>query len=406
VLYQHGGEGAIADGQFGPVAQFQQALARALVACSKPAPALTPDGTFGGGTAKAIQAFMACPQATALAADDPARRGALSEGLWRLLMPAAALPDVDARVQSLVLTYEATDYVRAEWNFCQNKPAYDPKTAGSACYSNDPRSYLTWGPRGATAGHGREVQAILWLVKQRDPTALATAFGDEADVVDRLVALAPAQTEKLLCSVWIDPQRRAAWKASFGKIGAMPAARSAYDAYYRTAPSDGSKIQTFFRLYAQAGLTPTEVDYGFFVDRATHSTPPATAAVPDLARQLSAAIAGHDQPHARARLWLARTLIPANKALAADRKGRDMAFILDALGSDPVITAEERSQWAARGKVKASDAGLSDDRTVPGFVPAAIDLAAMPKPLTTELSPAEQAACPAAVLKPLPPPPK
>jgi hypothetical protein len=83
-----------------------------------------------------------------------------------------------------------------------------------------------------------------------------------------------------------------------------------------------------------------------------------------------------------------------------------MAFILDALGSDPAITAEERSQWAARGKVKASDVGLSDDRLVPNFVPATIDLAAMPKPLTTELSPAEQAACPAAVLKPLPPPPK
>jgi hypothetical protein len=101
---------------------------------------------------------------------------------------------------------------------------------------------------------------------------------------------------------------------------------------------------------------------------------------------------------------LTRTLVAGNDALRADRTGRDMAFVLDALGEGDTITAEERKQWEKRGKVKASDVGLSDERTVPGFTPTAIDLTSMPKAISTTLTPAEEKACPLAVLKPLPPP--
>jgi hypothetical protein len=401
VLYARSG-GALFDGRFGPLAQFQAALGRALVDCRGPASALEPDGKFGAGTVNGIKALTACPVAQALPAADPARDGSVSAALWRLLLPDTALPSLDARAQTLVLTYEATDYTRAEWNFCQNKPRFEPTVPGSVCHSNDPRSYLTWGPRGATAGHGREVQAVLWLMAQRDGAALERAFGAELPQVERLLSLSPAAVEKMLCSVWMDPARRSGWQKSFAALGAAPSTRAAYDAYYRTLRSDGAKIQTFFRLYELAGLTATEVDYGFFVDRATHSTPPRNSELAALATQIRTAVADQGQPNAQARLLLARTVRPGNPALRADRMGRDMAFLLDALGDGDVLSTEERTQWAARGRFKASDVGLSDDRQVAAFTPSVLDLTGLPAASSDHLTPQEEQGCPAAVLHPVP----
>jgi hypothetical protein len=401
VLYARSG-GALFDGRFGPLAQFQVALGEALAACKGPASALEPDGKFGAGTANGIKALTACPVAQALPAADPARDGALSVALWRLLLPDTALPSLDTRVQTLVLTYEATDYTRAEWNFCQSKPRFDPAVPGSICHSNDPSSYLTWGPRGATVGHGREVQAVLWLVSQRDRAALERAFGAELPQVERLVSLSPAAVEKMLCSVWMDPARRQGWQASFVELGAAPSTRAAYDAYYRSLRSDGAKIQTFFRLYELAGLTPTEVDYGYFVDRATHSTAPKSSELAALATQIRSATADKGQPHPWARLLLSRTLRPGNPSLRADRMGRDMAFLLDALGAGDALSSEERAQWAARGRFKASDVGLSDDRAAASFAPSVLDLAGLPEARSEQLTPAEEHGCPAAVLHPVP----
>jgi hypothetical protein len=240
------------------------------------------------------------------------------------------------------------------------------------------------------------------MVAQGDRPALEQAFGDELPQIERLVALAPAATEKLLCSVWMNPARRQAWQAAFARLGAAPSVRAAYDAYYRSPRSDGAKVQTFFRLYQLAGLTPSEVDYGFFVDRATHSTPPRSSELAALAQRMRDFVAGHSPANAWARLFLARTVIPGNASLRADRKGRDLAFILDALGEGPALSAEERAQWAARGRLKASDVGLSEARAVPSFTPTTLDLTGLPAASSAQLTAAEEAACPTAVLHPVP----
>lgn len=397
VLYSRSGS-MLFDGKFGPLAQFQSALGKAANLCSG-LPPIEVDGRFGNATVTALKKWATCQSSSALAASDPARQGKISDTAWRLLLPDVPPPDLDARVQTLVLTYEATDYTDAEWNFCQNLPKYEPGVPGSICHTNDPRSYLTWGPRGATAGHGRELQVILWLVSKQDQTVLKGAFGTEAAQVDRLTRLEPSAVEKVLCSVWMSPERRAQWKAALADLGRGHLVRAAYDAYYRSAHSDGAKILTFSRLYQQAHLTITEVDYGFFVDRATHSTPPGESEIGSLAQQLAAEVAGRDLPNARARLYLSRTLLAGNASAQADRQGRDMAFLVDAFPTGD-LTTNERAQWSARGRLKASDVGLSDERAAPAFVPSTVNLEGVPPATLQDLTPAEATGCPDAVLHP------
>ena len=89
------------------------------------------------------------------------------------------------------------------------------------CYTKDPTSYLTWGPNGAIAGHGREVQNIIAQVAKTDPGLIDAGFAAEAGAVKRMLTLPEAgrATEICLCGVWADPARRKAWTAGFQAFG-------------------------------------------------------------------------------------------------------------------------------------------------------------------------------------------
>jgi hypothetical protein len=161
VLYARSGS-VLFDGRFGPVAQAQGALSEQLSSCKGQQIVVAKDGKFGSGMVAAIKQVVSCPAGHDLTTDDQSRDGKLTDTLWKVLLPPTPPPDLDSRVQTLVLSYEATDYTQLEWNFCQTKPFFDPQKPGSVCFSNDPHSFMTWGPRGATAGGGREIQAIVW----------------------------------------------------------------------------------------------------------------------------------------------------------------------------------------------------------------------------------------------------
>jgi hypothetical protein len=107
-------------------------------------------------------------------ANSPARQGAITEAVWSLVMPGVAVPTLDQRVSALVLTFEATDFgVPPEWNFCQDGPHDNPMAPNFVCKNkSDPCSMLTWGPRGATVGGGREIQWVLWLARQENATLI------------------------------------------------------------------------------------------------------------------------------------------------------------------------------------------------------------------------------------------
>jgi len=54
-------------------------------------------------------------------------------------------------------------------------------------------------------------------------------------------------------------------------------------------------------------------------------------------------------------------------AQRADRLGRDVAFYIDGAGN--ALGQEERDAWAARGRLRAPDVGLSDARSFGSFTP-------------------------------------
>jgi hypothetical protein len=58
------------------------------------------------------------------------------------------------------------------------------------CYNvGDPCAFLTWGPRGATAGLGKEIQLILWMIWKENPALIERAFGAEAGNLQRFFRL-------------------------------------------------------------------------------------------------------------------------------------------------------------------------------------------------------------------------
>lgn len=399
VLYRYV-QATLFDGRYGPLALAQEKANAGLLACGKQA-TITVDGKFGQGTRQALADLAKCPAFASLKSDADAQAGALTLAYWTALVGGAA-PGVDARARTVMLTYEATDYTRMEWNFCQSKPIYNPSAGNQVCYSNDPRSYLTWGPNGATAGGGREVQLILQAVDAASPAVLDQGFGSEAVAVRRTFRLADRTAgrnlETYLCGIWTDPVRRARWKMGFEAVGRQPDVRARFDALYRSASLDGGKIRTFMAAYAAKGRVPTEIDYAFFKDRSAHMSVSA-----DPIRQ-AIAVALEADPQAPAwkiRRTIALRIRAGNPDQQKDRLGRDVAFYIDSAGLNG-LSAEERTAWTARNKLRASDAGLSDSRAFADFSAGPAIDTTIPNPDT--LTAAERAMCPAAVLATRSPP--
>jgi len=393
---------ALHGGKFGYLAEVQSKLNQRPVEC-KPAPTLVADGQFGPKLRDAIKRVASCPDVqNSLPPDSEARNGALTDAFWAILFPSRSKPSVYERAMALVLTQEATDYDHAEWNFCQSRPLYNPPQGQTTCYSNDPTSFLTWGPRGATAGGGGEVQRILYAVDS-DPNMKAIvddSFKSTSADVRRLVRLDAKEAGPFLCKIWINPQLRQQWKDGFALFGASPQVRLVYDAFYASSTSDGGKIAQFYRLYASAGIVPTEVDYGFMIDRATQFSGPG-------ANTIAAATAAMKSRGARTtpaelRRWLALNFRPSNQR--TDRLGRDVVFYIDALeASGQSLTPEERTAWIGRNPIRSNDAGLSDSVQLAEF--HAPEFKYQPLPRGTEhLTDAERGACPAAILKTFEPP--
>lgn len=387
----------IMDGAYGAIRPAQVAVQEGLRKCGS-ALIVKPDGMFGKDTMTGLAALANCPGYEGLGA--AAKAGTLTEAYWRRLL-AGEPPSVDARARVLKFTFEATDFTVAQWNYCQNRPAYDPPS-NPVCYSNDSRSFLTWGPNGATAGHGREIQAVLGKIDSVNPDLLKKAFAGETDAVRRMMRMKneeeSSSLERFLCIVWTDTTRREKWKAGFMALGQESDARESYDTVFRSRSYDSGKIASFYSLYLEHGRTPTEADHGFFKDRAAHM-----GMGEERMKEIRSAIRSVPD-YQSADPWKIRRAISlriraGNPSQAKDRLGRDVTFYVDGLGSQN-LSSEEALAWTGRGSRKASAVGLSDARAAPAYVAGPSYEA--PK-MTDVLTPAEGAACPAAVLKPVPP---
>jgi hypothetical protein len=400
----------IKDSRTGPVAQLQAGVNDALASCGIDK-VIGVDGQFGRGSRSAIIALAACDAVSAKLPDDsPARTGAATVALWDAVMPGKPAPTVGQRAAALKLTFEATDYDRMQWNYCQNRPRYAPDDGLGICFSNDKRSFITWGPNGATAGHGREVQAILAKFRDSGRPGNAdlfnAAFAAEAPAVQRMLELENksdnSALETYLCGVWMSPERRSAWVDGFRALGKTAELPEFYRDVYRSASFDGGKIATFHRVWAskEFGLPITELDHAFFIDRSAHMSISERKLKEALLVLKSASGSAWPPSPAAIRQYVALNVRPPNQR--TDRLGRDIAFYVEGIGQ-PGLSAEETAAWASRGRRNAVDIGLGDARNVPVFTAGPAISHPMP---TGTLTDAEKALCPAAVLNPSSPPEK
>jgi hypothetical protein len=410
-------------GRYSVFARFQDALQRTLSACNKSEPVVVPagevsHGKIGGETLRGIQSALDCAALRDVLRQSAAKDGVLTQAVWRAVM-GEPLPTPEDRAHALIMSFEATDFgEKPEWNFCQDNhrakgAQLNPKASGFICYNaTDPCSFLTWGPRGATAGAGREIQWILWTAWKQDPSLVQKAFGREYGNLQRLLRLKGPQgrtcngdtpLEYFMCALWIDPARRQIWDDALVELGHSHLVREAYAKVYALNEFDGGKLLAFFALWNELGLTPTEVDYAFFLDRATHLGGPPKADHLNIGRLRACA---REQPkalfaNAAARRCLAE--LQPHDTQPEYRLARDVAFYLDAY-PESALSEKEIAAWAGYVPLSAvHNFGLSE--TTPVQIPTPAPLSSLgpdlPKADSTRVTQDERQACPANVLAPL-----
>jgi hypothetical protein len=411
-------------GRYSVFADFQRKLQRILDDCGKVASVVVPrgkepTGRIGRETRLGIQVALDCKPLHSVPLDSPAKDGILTSAVWRAVMGDVPEPTLQDRVIAQVLSYEATDFGdRPEWNLCQDSKGrrsrqLEPKAKGFVCYNaSDPCSLVTWGPRGATAGSGREIQLILWMAWKQDPALVEGAFGREFGNAQRFFRLESGPSDRVcrditplrrfVCAVWVDPPRRKIWEDALAKLGHSSLVRNAYDRLYGLNEFDGGKLRAFFGLWKTLGLTPNEVDYAFFIDRATHLGGPPDDA--DTAEKLSACMQQEVRAISRngaARRCLARQ--QPHDTQPEFRAARDVGFYLDAY-PEGALSEEEIKGWGGYVPLSAvHNFGLSESKSVriedsPGLASLGPDL---PLPDLADLTEAELKACPATVLTPV-----
>jgi hypothetical protein len=217
----------VLSGRYSIFAKFQANLQAVLTACGKADPVVVakgeaPSGKIEASTRQGIQVALECEALISVPRESSAKDGVITEALWGAVMADERMPSLRDRVDALVLSFEGTDFDETpEWNLCADNPKdqSDPKKPGFVCYNaSDPCSLLTWGPRGATAGSGREIQWVVWLTMKRDATLVQKAFGSEFQNLRRFLNLsgneegkscdAATPLKRFMCAVWVNPSRR------------------------------------------------------------------------------------------------------------------------------------------------------------------------------------------------------
>jgi len=251
ILYHFTGQ-TLRDSNWGKIALFQEALSKNLQSCGKEATGV--DGEFGKTTQKGLMTLTACPDFKdfAVMPNDPLY-GTVHTALWKKLLPDIPIPTVHERAFVLSLSHEDTDYDQVQWN-------YD---------TSDEKSVLTWGPYGATVGHGHEVQGILRKIHNDDPELLKNVFGDEFPTVDKLIGEG-TDGYTLLKEVYRNSQRRKDWIKKFKTLSTHGKVREYYELYAKSDKWLKSPINRLYSLLPNGISDGTEIDYAFFLDNAMH----------------------------------------------------------------------------------------------------------------------------------------
>ncbi|HWA21014.1 MAG TPA: hypothetical protein VG735_01305 [Caulobacterales bacterium] len=354
----------IQDSKWGPIGQLQAAIDRRAAGCG--VTPVTLDGRFTRATADAMRAVAACRGASL-----DAGGGHVTVEAWQAITGERP-PNALERAQTLARTMEGGDYDRLDWNVCVK-------------FTGDQGSVLTWGPYGKTLGWGGELLGVLNRLDRATVLAIFEANG--AKGASDLLALKTAQelgvaskhkypgARALMESICAKPGQMQAWSAAFAQLGAMQETQAAYEeaawgdsAWFRYVVE---RLEQSWRL---AGLSPTEIDFAFFLDRSIHMGwgEPRFEAVDAALQAARYCLAPEAFTNARARLTIADAV--RAKARPEDRLARDAMFLVDseaqlsgAMFGSRTWPKNWRKLWSARTGIAASDVGLSDDRPAPHF---------------------------------------
>ena len=414
----------VVSGRFSVFADFQRELRRHLATCKSSASTaanhtLDPPGVIGPETRVSVQSALACGLLKNVPAHSSAHDGAITESVWRSIMGTKPIPTLHDRVSALVLSFEDTDFGDPpEWNFCQDNKLgsgvdLNPRSADFVCYnSSDPCSFLTWGPRGATAGSGQEIQFILSMLAQKNDALLKSTFGSEYPALKRFVSLRASTdpecrddspVERFMCAVWMDPLRRKTWDDALTKLGNISIARETYRQLYASREFDGGTLAGYFDLWKAIGLNVNEIDYAFFVDRTTHFGGPWQEG-DHIVEKLKACTRKEKRAlsnNGGARRCLAR--LQPHQTQPEDRLARDVAFYIDDY-PEGVLSENEIETWASFVPLSAeSSLGLNKSEIV--YLGAPKPAPVIPAPASNDdgsenLTYEERTSCPANVLAP------
>ena len=203
-----------------------------------------------------------------------------------------------------------------------------------------------------------------------------------------------------MCAAWIDPARRQAWERGLVTLGTDPAVRASYRGLYGSIPFDGYKLEAYRRLWAALGLTPSEIDFAFFYDRATHSGGPPEddeRLVGDQELALKPKPARGNSHAAARRCFSLRHPHPSQPV---DRLGRDVTYYIDSYEPD-ALSARELDTWRRHIPLAAAkNFALSDAREGPHDADLDATAAAGEPPQDVDEPTVAEAQCPAFILAP------
>lgn len=414
---------AVLVGRYSVFATFNERLQSLIDACH-PDPhreRIEPVSVIGSQTRAAITQSLTCEAMKAVPPTSAARDGALTESVWRAVMGNEPVPGIAAKTAAIVATFEDTDFGDPpKWSFCQDTPNIEAllgrtgaeDLARIKCYNSSDRcALLTWGPRGATAGLDREIQWVLWIAWREKPELVENAFGSEFPDVRRFFHLDGPRTgicngdtalEHFLCSVWIDPERRERWSAALVELGRSSVIRDIYAKLYASRDFDGSKLKDYASLWRNVGLTPSEIDYAFFVDRATqYGGPFETEAEADLVERMLRCMRREDYAYNKngaARRCL--SFLEPHPTLPLDRLGRDVAFYREFFPPER-LSRVALSIWERHKPLSvAHDFNLSDAKKGPAPSPESL-LPLSERGPDVRPTPPPYDYCPANILSPL-----
>ena len=332
----------IIDSKYGYVPVFNLALSQAIDLCSNVDSSIAASirlapNRFTTLTTKAIETLSLCRHELNIT-----NNASVSLSLYRRLTGQTIAPSVLQRIKVLIFRDSplTPDYDRTFWN---------PQSA----------SIFTWGPFRAT---GCTLQSLMkqLLTDESTKGAVQAAFAEDADFLARLIKTArcdSAKYKKLFKQQIQSPERRQQLELSFAHLAQSPEVRQLYDDFfYGQKGKLTNGIVNYIKVWTDAGLQVSEIDFGFFMERSLQYPTLKSAELTKLGKLF----------HRNKKLsnLMARKIVSHEFNFNAFKAreyqtGRDAQFFVDVTGR-PNMDANEKAAWMKHSGILASDLGLTD----------------------------------------------